>query len=359
MQNLSRIGAFLLCITVLLCTVSCSALQKVGSQTTDPVDPGKLDPDQGLEALNLNRRPNQITLLLAVEGSSAGTLSAIDLISLDDSGESPAIHVLQIPADTFVRSGGTLSGYFSNAYLTSVADGHNEEAAAESAMASLRSLIQNSLMVSVDYSVHLTREGLGKIIDTVGGVTLEFAYPISVNGHGLNAGKQTVSGADAAALYDYTGFSENFNEKLNISKHLLTAATASLKSNIDKSILALCVLEMKEQMTTDIPSTGGSDVFLIRRLMETSFENLSFTCLSSKSVTLASGECRVLCKVGALEQINSFINLYKEPLTEEEFDPNSFFNGNDNIVKTIYSGSAVDEEIVTAAVLRDGNHRIS
>lgn len=358
-RNLRRIGAILLCIAVLFCAASCSVLPIGGSQTTDTVDPGELDPDQGIEALNLNRRPNQITLLLAIEGNQAGTLSSIDLISLDDSGDSPAIHVLQIPADTYVRSGGTLSGYFSNSYLTSVSDGHNDEAATESALTTLRNLLQNCLMVTIDYTVHMTREGLGKVIDTVGGVTLELAYPISVNGHGLNAGKQTVNGSDAAAMLSYTGFSESFMENLNMSKHLFTAVVASLKANIDKSILALCVMEMKEQMTTDIPSTGGSDVFLIRRLMETSFENLSFTLLSTKSVALVSGECRVLCKAGVLEQINSFINLYKEPLTDENFDPNSFFSGDDSIVKTIYSGTAAEEEIVTANVLRDGSHRIS
>lgn len=361
-RNLRRIGAVLLCIAVLLCTVSCSAFPMGGSQTTDLVDPGTLDPNQGIEKLNLNRRPYQITLLLAVEGNQSGSLSAIDLITLDDSGDSPAVHVLQIPTNTYVRSGGTLSGYFSNSFQSAISDGKNQEAATGSAMSTLRNMIQNSLTVPVDYTVHLTREGLSKIIDTVGGVTLELAYPISINGHGLGAGKQTVCGADAVAMLGYTAFSERFLEKLNMSKHLFTAVIASMKANINKNILTLCVKEMKEQMTTDIPSSseGSADVFLVRRLMDTSFDRMNFTCLSAKSVTLSSGECRVLCKTGVLDQINSFINLFKEPMTEEQLDPNRFFTSPDDpIIDTIYSGSATEEEIISADVLRDGNHRIS
>ncbi len=304
--------------------------------------------------LNLTRRPSQITILIAVEGTYGGSLSSLSLLCIDDSGV-PTVSVLQIPVTTYTRSGGTLRGYYEASYSRATADGSNVSNSVASAMGALKSFLQNTLLVQIDYTVHITNSRFASIVDTVGGAQLDLPRVLQLDGHNVQAGRQTLTGAEAADLRSYGGFSDSFYNDLVLGKHLITSIIGSLKGNIDKSILSLCVKDLRSSMTTDIPTTGGSDIFIVRRLIETSFSSISFSVLAGE---YTSG-VYVLCKSTALNQINEYVNLYTEPLTADIFDADSdYCDPTDSFMSTIYQSSSATPRIYTGEQIRNGELRM-
>lgn len=343
----------ILCLSLLLFT-GCNdfSFDFLPDNGTTTADPGESEDPAG--RLNLPRRPNQITILIAMEGSGAGSLSTLSLLCIDDSGE-PEISVLQIPTNLYTRSGGTLGGYYESVYNRSASDGSNAENSVETAMRSLKSLLQTALLVQIDFTVHITGSQLAEIVDTVGGAQLDLPRVMNLDGHNVQAGRQILTGAEVVDLRAYTGFSESFYNNLVMGKQLITSIIGSLKSNIDKDILSLCVRDLRASMLTDIPTAGGSDVFLVRRLIETSFASVSFSVLAGE---LSSGVW-VLCRETAVDQLNSFVDLYTEPLSVDDFDADSdFCDPADSFMIAIYESSSALPAVYTGEQIRNGELRI-
>lgn len=340
-----------LCLSLLLFTGCGDFFTDYSAETTSPPGAEANDP---ISRLNLTRRPNQITILIAVEGTFGGSLSSLSLLCIDDSGD-PTISVLQIPVTTYTRSGGTLGGYYESAYSRAASDGSNFSNSVASAMGSLKSFLQNTLLVQIDYTVHITGSQFAAIVDTVGGVRLDLPRVLQLDGHNVQAGRQVLTGAEAADLRSYGGFSDSYYNNLVLGKHLITSIIGSLKSNIDKSILSLCTMDLRSNMTTDIPTAGGSDVFIVRRLIETSFSSISFSVIAGEY----SSGVYVLCKETAVNQINEYVNLYTEPLTVENFDADSdYCDPTDSFMSTIYQSNSATPIIYTAEEIRNGELRI-
>lgn len=343
--------AAILCLSLILCTGCGDFFKDYSPDGTTSAGEGQNGQDDPIKKLGLTRRPNQITVLIAAEGTVTGTLSSLSLLCIDDSGE-PTVSVLQIPTTVYTRSGGTLGGYYESAFARSAADGSNLANSVESAMSALKGLIQSSLLLRIDYTVHLTGAQIASIVDTVGGVELDLPRVLNLAGHNVQAGRQTLTGAEVADLRAYTGFSSDFYDDLVMGKLLITAFIGSLKSNIDKSILSLCAMEIRTSMTTNIPSTGGSDVFLIRRLIETALPSISF---SNLAVEPFSSSVTVLCKASAIEQLNTFVNLYTDPIPSDGFDPRSdFCDPDDPFMSAVYNSSSGTPLAYTADQIRSG-----
>lgn len=343
----------ILCLSILLfsgCSDFFTDYSPDGQTTGLPGESG----DNPIARLNLTRRPNQITILMAVEGSYPGSLSSLSLLCIDDNGE-PKVSVLQIPVTTFTRSGGTLGGYYEAAYFRTVSDGGNISNSVESAVSALRSFIMNTFLVYIDFTVHMTESQLASIVDTVGGVQLDLPQVLMLAGHNVQAGRQNLTGAEVVDLRSYTGFSDSFYNNLVMGKQLITAIIASLKANIDKSVLSLCVMDMRANMTTNIPTTGGSDVFIVRRLIETAFSSVSYSMLAGEY----SSGVFVLCKERAVNQINEFVNLYTEPLQMDDFDADTdFCDPSDSFMSAIYESGGSTPFVYTGEQLRNGELKI-
>ncbi len=341
----------ILCLSMILCT-GCGDFFKDYSPdgtTTQPGDEGKSD--DPIKALGLARRPNQITILIAAEGADTGSLSSLSLLCIDDSGE-PKISVLQIPTTIYARSGGTLGGYYEMAFNRSAADGSNLSNSVSTAMSALKSFIQNTLLIRIDYTVHLNASQLAGIVDTVGGVEMVLPRVMSLGGHNVQAGRQTLSGAELADLRAYTGFSPAFYNDMVMGKLLITGIIGSLKSNIDKSILSLCAMELRTSMTTDITSVGGADVFLVRRLIETSFSSISFTSLAAEPFSTG---VTILCRETAADQLTSFVNLYTSPIPVESIDAQTdLCDPSDSFMVAVYNSTSAAPTSYTAEQIRSG-----
>lgn len=343
--------AAVLCLSLILCAGCGDFFKDYSPDGTISDTAGPDSSTDPIRKLGLVRRPNQITILIATEGTAVGSLSSLSLLCIDDSGE-PKVSVLQIPTTVYTRTGGSLKGSYETAFSRSAADGSNIANSVESAMSSLKALVQSSLLIRVDYTIHLTGKQFAGIVDTVGGVVLDLPRVMSLDGHNVQAGRQTLTGAEADDLRNYTGFSDGFYSDLVMGKLLVTGIISSLKSNIDKSVLSLCAMELRTSMTTDIPSTGGSDVFLVRRLIETALPSISFSALA---VGTFSAGVTVLCRESAAEQISSFVNLYTAPVPPDGLDGQSeFCDPDDAFMASVYNGSIGMPTAYTADQIRSG-----
>ena len=169
--------------------------------------------------LNIDRKPDRITILSAFEGGKAGEIVSFLLITLNTDAKTVA--VLQIPADTYYSGQVTLADEYRNGLAKEIAQGTQNPVA--NAMKSVSDLISDSLAVHIDYTAHMTKDQLANVIDTVGGVTLDIPYSIGLDdGSIIKSGRTLLGGSFAAGLVSYNRFSDSFMSELHIHKLLRT-----------------------------------------------------------------------------------------------------------------------------------------
>lgn len=305
--------------------------------------------------LNIDRKPDRITILSAFEGGKAGEIVSFLLITLNTDAKTVA--VLQIPADTYYSGQVTLADEYRNGLAKEIAQGTQNPVA--NAMKSVSDLISDSLAVHIDYTAHMTKDQLANVIDTVGGVTLDIPYSIGLDdGSIIKSGRTLLGGSFAAGLVSYNRFSDSFMSELHIHKLLFTAFVTSVKNNVDSKVMSVCAVDIRQNMTTTVTGIGGSDVFILKKLSEPDYGSIRFARLATERLSLGSGMFSVACRKAVVEQINGFVDIYKDPLAEEKFDPHGRLTDDDAMVSTLYSSNMQQPTIYSAKQIIDGEIRI-
>ena len=323
------------------------------------IDPGTVKNQKSFDSLVITKNPNQYTFLYLIEGASSGSLASVMMVKFDV--DANTLKILQIPTDTYIRANGSIEKYYNTVYTDAKNDGSSTAHAIELAVASLKTVIQNHLMMKVDYFIHVTKQGFAKMVDTVGGVDVKLPFVISFP-DGTRAGqdKSKLTGAQAANLYTYGGYSAEFRAQYHIHKILTSAILGALKSGVDSTILSLCALEIRECITTDIPSSGGADVYLLKKLTETAMNDVSFTIIRTQSYSDGGGDSSVMVKQATLNIINEFFDMYSVKIADEEFDSSKlFYLSSDKLMTELYNSSGLAFIVYTAAEVISGKITIS
>jgi LCP family protein required for cell wall assembly len=148
------------------------------------------------------------------EGTAIGRSDTMVLTSLPPI--SPQVSLLSIPRDLWV----SVPGYGENRINT--AHYFAELETPGTGPRAARQVVATNFGVQVPYSIRLKFDGFVKIVDAMGGVTLDLAEPTA----GLDAGKHTLDGTQALAFVrDRSGSDDFFRQQ-----HAQLFITAALKN---------------------------------------------------------------------------------------------------------------------------------
>ena len=131
--------------------------------------------------------------------------------------------ILQIPRDTFIGTGYP-TGKINTVY------GHPGDG--KDGITALRELLEDQLVLSIDYYATITLEGVRKVVDAMGGVSMD--VPVRVEylpGQVIEPGWQTLSGEQAEWLIRYRkGYAMGDLGRIDMQKLFLQAAVEQMKS---------------------------------------------------------------------------------------------------------------------------------
>lgn len=350
-----RFLAILLIFCMIIPTVGCDRYftdySPDGVATTAPETK-----DEGPSEFTINRKKNIITILSVFEGKVSGEIVSAIIFRLNtDEG---AVAVLQLPTDLYFDKEGSLALWYKNRYAASVASGSEDPTS--DAMSDLKDLIVSSLSIPIDHTTHMTYDKLIGAIDAIGGMKMNIPYAIGLDdGTIIPAGNTKLDGKAAAGLMVYSGYRSEFSASLHIHKLLINAFISALRNDVDEKVLSICAVEIRQHMTTTINGKGSADVFLLRSLAAAEPENIRFARLAAESVTLSAGKFSVVCKSAAIDQINDFMSIFADPLTEDEFDSDGKLTSTSvQIVASIYQSTITAPSVYTGKQIGDGAIKI-
>lgn len=289
------------------------------------------------------RKKGYYTFLIAGTDAISSNTDVLMLASLDtQKGE---INIVQIPRDTFVNK--TVGGYssitrvnsvYAAAYNRSVNSGTRGEAARHTAMKDLKSRLEASLCVNIDYYVLVNIESFRKIVDAVGGVwfdvpeDMDYDDPEQNLSIHLKKGYQLLDGKAAEGLIRFRqGYARGDLDRVSVRADFLTAMMKQVKENMTADALAAIVGELLTSVDTSVPLTDA--VYFARQLYSVPSDRMNVKTLSGASVmNPATGvwSYYVINKRKALDDINNYLNVFSGDISAGLFDAKGFFTDTAN-----------------------------
>lgn len=278
------------------------------------------------------------TVLLTTQLEKEETLSGVSLLTFHTADDS--LHWLELPPDLLIHAtGNNLQGHFANAYRVEMVKESGTEASALRAGAdALRKLISTGFNMPIDYWVNLDGEQLSDLVKKVGAIPMTLTEGMG----GLAPGEYTLDAKAAMDFLTYTKYSDPATGKLNAHIQFAASFWQQARTVITADNLSLFSMEIRSMMTTDIPNTGGEDMFFLRKFLRAEPNAFAITHVTSQSVFYNGTQCRVLVKANALRQLNEQMMVYEDALTVAQFDPRGVFVDYANqMVATVYTTTAL------------------
>ncbi len=350
-KRLIRSMAFLLIGMMLLMSVGCGVItQKLDSIFKTETDSPSDNLVDELEQSMPDRAKETYTLLILTECGEASVLDHAMLVSFNTS--TPTISALQLPTDLYLHvAEQSVQGVFGKQYETSVKDGRTAKEAAADAAIAVKDILASGFHMPIDYYINFSAEQLSALINTLGGVELTVPFTMG----SLKAGKQTLSGSQTIDFLGYDSFSNMPQTYMDARKLVTAAIYDKARESVESEMLSLFVMELRSEMTTNIPSSGGEDIFFVRKWLQTEPESFQISNVSTQVVYISSSSCRILVKSNTLKQMNELLKVYQEELTDAQFDPRYvFIDYSSDVAKAVYNSSAALPATYTAAQLTEG-----
>lgn len=352
MNKLLIRSASLLLIAVMMITmVGCAAITEgldgIFKEETAAVD-DTLQQEPEIEMPT--RTKENYTILILTEAVEKAKLDNAMLVSFNTA--KPSISILQLPTDLYLHiSELSMEGLFKQRYDDSVSDGHSDKEAAADAAEAVVDVLSSGFYTPIDYYINFSSAQLAELVNVLGGVKLNLPFAIG----SLAMGTQMLSGSQALEFLAFDGYSEMPDTYMDARKLLTAAIFEQARETVEADMLSLFVMELRAAMTTDIPSSGGEDIFFVRKWLQTEPAEVKIASASTQAVYISSASCRVLLKSNTLTQMNELLGLYEEELTPEQFDPRHVFVDNSSDVsRAVYNSSASLPTTYTARQLLDG-----
>ena len=346
----------LLCICTLISLASCSSSYLDGVFKRDENNPDQTTAPDDTPAVpdTLTRRAGKYSILVVNEGSSAGSLSALFICVIDPSGDGSA-KFLQIPAATYVNGTYlTFAAQYSGSYNAALFDGCSSEMAREKAISAVRSLIVTNLCIPVDYYLCMTPDQLSGVAETFGGISADVPFTMALPGGGvLEPGRQDIKGSAVGDFATYSGFSAA--SAINVYKVIYASLITKARAVTSNDNIALLAAELRYNTTTDIPSSSGEDIFLIRKLITPESGDITFTDLAAQSCAIDIGVAYVIYRDTAYEQIKNYLEMYENNDFSSFFDKDGSMNKKSTqTINTIYTTKGETPAIYSVSQITEG-----
>lgn len=346
MMKKNLLSAVALLLSALLLLSGCGAVTDALDEHF-PEDPTLQEDDQNTDPLP-DREGRTYVVLLTTQLESNSALSTVSLLTFQTAKES--IHWLEFPAALYIRSAGnTLEGSFQRAYQTELTNESGTGVSATNAgISAVRSLLETGLSIPIDYSINLDKEQFTALCATLQDIPMTLYESLG----GLEAGEHILSAQDAISFLTYNQYSEPTEGQLAARRCLIAALRKRAVEMLDKEKLSLHAMEIRGEMTTDIPTKGGEDVFFLRRFLTAKNDDVTLTHISTQSVFYHNARYRVLSKENTRLQINEQMCVYKKDLSASQFDPSGvFWDPSSRVMQTVYSSAPMLPELYTLTAI--------
>ena len=240
-ETKQRIRSILICVTVLAVTLAAVLLTVLFPRREGPFS----EETTQLAAPVTQVRKGSFRVLVGGYDRVSGLADVLMLISLDrDTGEAVA---LQIPRDTY-------AAYTDGSYRKI-----NGAPRALGGMAAFRTLLSESLGISIDRYLALSPDAFRDLVDALGGVEIELgedmnyedpAQGLSIH---LKAGKQRLDGETAEEFVRYrSGYANGDLGRLDAQKLFLAALFRQLREGLSPMTVATLAAALTQGTETDL-----------------------------------------------------------------------------------------------------------
>lgn len=339
---------------ILACMVIFTGCGKVTEKLDElfPEETNRSDAVEDPQKLSLpNRVGRTYTVLLTVQADREDELTTVSLLTFHT--EEKSVHWLQLPNNLFVNTAGTtLAGVFSDAYQAELAlESATADTAAIKGVEAIRVLLTQGYTVPIDYYVNFAPDQLSSLITALQGIPIHLPFEIG----SLSVGDQVLNGDGVRQYLTSNEFADATEGLMAARKYFASALWERAREIITPENLSLYSADLRGRMTTNIPYTGGEDIFFWRRFLQADPEEIRITHASSQIVMHSGRQCSVLMRANALRQLNEQMGIYEDALEEGQFDPSALFvDGSSQLVLTVYYSSATLPRLYSMAELADG-----
>lgn len=304
-----------------------SLFQNAGRSAVDAIEAMK---ESGEEILAAATKKNVTVLVTGIDSALCGS-DVIMLVNLDR--EAGNVRVMQIPRDTYVNSGAggshKINAVFAAAYAKARKSGESADNAVHAGNRALRAFLSHNLGVNIDHYVSVNTAGLKKIVDSVGGVTLNVPMDIDYDDNSqdlhihLKAGEQHLDGAEAVQFVRFrSGYKTADYGRMDAQKIFLSAFFKKVKTNFTLPTLMKLGTTCLSYVKSDL--TAPDLIPLIQSGLEVSEDNVKMVTLMGQSVKDENGVlCEVLSRPYSIDLISEY--LLPRGASKLNFDPDGVF----------------------------------
>ncbi|MBQ8288168.1 MAG: hypothetical protein IJX76_05280 [Clostridia bacterium] len=335
-------GAVALLLAALLLLSGCGKVTEVLDEHF-PEESVKEESDPLIDPLP-DRVGRTYVVLLTTQLESDSALSTVSLLTFGTADES--IHWLELPTALYVRdAGNTLNGCFQRAYQTELSkDSGTSVSATNAAVGAVRSLLEKGFSITVDYSVNLDQEQFTAFLETLNGIPLTLPEALG----GLEAGEHTLNARNATSFLTYDQYNDPTEGQFAARRSFAAALRQRAVEMLSLDQLSLYTMELRGEMTTDIPSAGGQDMFFLRRFLVAENDDFTVTNITTQSVYYNNARYRVLVKNNTLRQLNEQMRVYQKDVETAQFDPSGIFvDPSNQIMQSVYGSSTALPTVYT------------
>lgn len=235
------------------------------------------------------------------------------------------INVVQIPRDTYINAGYNfhkINSVFA-AGFNRAEYGTEKEQRRKAGMDELCEFIETNMAIKIDYTVLVDLSAFVGFIDKLGGLhvtvpcDMRYSDPEQNLEINLTAGEQVLSGYDAMCMVrNRKTYADADYGRMDVQKIVLAALLRQVKENFTNlSTLSGLLSIALNDVTTNLKL--DECLYFAGKAMEMDMGNIRMLTIPTQE---ASGHITLL-KTDAVDVVNGYLNVYKQAITAEAFDP--------------------------------------
>lgn len=252
-----------------------------------------------------------------------------------------SLSVMQLPRDTYIEID-QVRGRINTAMKTMRSVAYSKDPSLsqdellKAGMSGMCELLEKSLCIQIDGYAHVNLEGFRGIINAIGGVTMDVPYSMDYEDpeqdlyiH-LDPGVQVLDGEKAEMFVRFrSGYVQADIGRIDAQKLFMTALFKQLKANLTVSTVSKLAEQVLKYVTTDVPLADV--IFYAKELLGVDMENISMMTLHGAALQTESGAWYYcMNRAATLDMINTYFNVYSDPITDAMFDKTQAFTDEDS-----------------------------
>lgn len=266
------------------------------------------------------------------------------------------VSLVQIPRDTLIN---TDNGYrrintlYAHYYVNQIKD-KDKTGAEKGSMEMLVSDLQSNLNIKIDNYCLLYLDGFQKIVNAVGGVYVDVPMDMYYVDEDqdlyidIKEGYQKLDGFQAEGFVRYRyGYIQGDIGRVDAQKIFIAAFLKTVKNNFTASSISTLCSTALSSITTDMILKDA--VYYAQAALSVELSSVTMMTLPGEDYQTSNGAWYyIVNREAALKVVNTYLNVYKEDITDSIFDRNEAFNvKNDAIINEKYRQTGIDLDTYT------------